>query len=314
MKLIAAVCSAVLLAASPAASAERLTVLLDWFVNPDHAPLVVAEKLGFFKEAGLEVTLIPPSDPSAPPRLVAAGQADVAISYQPNLHLQVKEGLPLARFGTLVETPLNTLVVLEGGPIKSIADLKGKTIGFSVGGFEEALLAEMLERAGLSLTDVRLVNVNFNLTAPLVAGRVDAVIGAFRNFELTQIALAGKTGRAFFPEENGVPVYDELIFIARKDRLNESEGRFETFLAAVERAALFITNDPAAGLKAFIEAYPQLNDELNRRAFADTLPRFAKRPAALDRGRYRRFAEFLKRRGLLNDVPAVETYAVELTR
>jgi putative hydroxymethylpyrimidine transport system substrate-binding protein len=294
----------------PAAAAERLTVLLDWFVNPDHAPLVIADRLGYFTEAGLEVDLVAPSDPSAPPRLVAAGQADLAISYQPNLHLQVKEGLPLSRIGTLVETPLNALVALEGGPVKRIADLKGRTIGFSVGGFEEALLAEMLEGAGLSLKDVTLVNVNFSLTPPLIGGRVDAVIGAFRNFELTQIALAGKRGLAFFPEEHGVPVYDELIFVARNDRL--SDDRLRRFLAAVERAAIFLTNHPEAALRAFLEAHPDLDDELNRRAFADTLPRFAKRPAALDRNRYDRFAAFLKRRALIETVPPVETYAVEL--
>jgi len=310
MRRLGLVLLAALLTASPAGAAERLTVLLDWFVNPDHAPLVVARQLGYFAQEGLEVELVPPSDPSAPPRLVAAGSADVAISYQPNLHLQVKEGLPLLRFGTLVETPLNTLVSLEGGPVKSIADLKGRTVGFSVGGFEEALLAEMLERAGLKLTDVRLVNVNFSLTQPLIAGRVDAVIGAFRNFELTQIALAGARGRAFYPEEHGVPVYDELILIARRDA--EGDPRLKRFLAAIERAALFLTNNPEAGLKAFLDAYPSLDDALNRRAFQDTLPRFAKRPAALDRGRTQRFAEFLKRRGLLDTVPPLDTYAVEL--
>jgi putative hydroxymethylpyrimidine transport system substrate-binding protein len=294
----------------PAAAAERLTVLLDWFVNPDHAPLVIANRLGYFTEAGLEVDLIAPSDPSAPPRLVAAGQADLAISYQPNLHLQVKEGLPLSRIGTLVETPLNVLVALEGGPVTRIADLKGRTVGFSVGGFEEALLAEMLEGAGLSLKDVTLVNVNFSLTPPLIGGRVDAVIGAFRNFELTQIALAGKRGLAFFPEEHGVPVYDELIFVARSDRLGDD--RLRRFIECVERAAIFLTNHPEAALKAFLEAHPDLDDELNRRAFGDTLPRFAKRPAAIDRNRYDRFAAFLKRRGLIETAPPVETYAVEL--
>src|SRR5690606_19931927 len=123
-------------ATSPAAAqdqtkpADKLTVLLDWFVNPDHAPLVIAKERGMFAAEGLEVELVAPADPSTPPRLVAAGQADIAVSYQPNLHLQVKEGLPLVRIGTLVETPLNSLVVLEDGPVQSIADLKGRTIGF----------------------------------------------------------------------------------------------------------------------------------------------------------------------------------------
>ena len=72
----------------------------------------------------------------------------------------------------------------------------------------------MLAEHGLTLDDVELVNVNFALSPALLSGQVDAVIGAFRNFELNQLELEGRPGRAFYPEEEGVPTYDELIFIA----------------------------------------------------------------------------------------------------
>ncbi|HSG96303.1 MAG TPA: ABC transporter substrate-binding protein, partial [Afifellaceae bacterium] len=261
-------------------------------------------------DAGLDVRLVAPADPSAPPRLVAAGEGDVAISYQPNLYLQAAEKLPLVRFGTLVATPLNSLVVLAGGDVKTIADLKGKTVGFSVGGFEDALLKEMLAGAGLSLSDVNLVNINFALTPALISGRVDAVIGAFRNFELTQLDLEGSAGLAFYPEEHGVPAYDELILLARRDRIGDD--RLKRLLAAIEKAALFITNHPEEAFALFIKAHPDLNDELNRRAFADTLPRFSKSPAALDAGRYARFGAFMAKQGLIAVPPAVADIAVTL--
>ena len=109
----------VTLGGAPAAvAAEPFTVLLDWFVNPDHAPLFVALEKGYFAEAGLEVKMIAPADPNDPPKLVAAGQADIAISYQPQLHMHVAQGLPLVRIGTLVATPLNSLVVLADGPVR----------------------------------------------------------------------------------------------------------------------------------------------------------------------------------------------------
>ena len=289
-------------------AADKLTVLLDWFVNPDHAPLVVAKAGGYFERAGLDVELIAPADPSAPPKLVAAGQGDVAVTYQPDLMLQLKEGLPLVRFGTLVETPLNSLVVLKNGPVKALADLKGKTVGYSVAGFEEVYLGALLKSAGLSADDVTLVNVNFNLTSSLMSGQVDAVVGAFRNFELTQLRIEGRAGAAFFPEEHGVPPYDELIYVTSTEL--KDDPRLPRFLAAVEEATIFLTNHPEAALDMFVKAHPDLDDELNRRAFLDTLPGFAKRPAALDRGRYDRFAEFLKGEGLIDDAPAVESYNV----
>ena len=192
---------------------EKLTIVLDWFINPDHAPLIIAEKRGYFKEMGLEVEMIEPADPNDPPKLVAAGKLDLAISYQPQLHIQVDQGLPVVRVGTLVSVPLNALVVLKNGPIKSIADLKGKKVGFSVGGFEEALLSGMLEKYNLKMSDIELININFSLSPALIAKKVDAVIGAFRNFELNQMDIVGHPGRAFYPEEHGVPVYEELIYI-----------------------------------------------------------------------------------------------------
>ena len=294
----------------PAAASEKLTVLLDWFVNPDHAPLIIAEEKGFFKKAGLNIELIAPSDPSMPPKLVAAGKADLAVSYQPQLHVQVDQGLPIIRIATLVSTPLNSLVVLKDGPIKSIKDLKNKKIGFSVGGFEDALLSVMLNKYGLSLKDVTLINVNFSLSPSILSGKVDAVIGAFRNFELNQMDIVKKPGRAFYPEEEGVPPYDELILVANKSSLTDK--RLRKFINAIEYTVQYLINHPKESWNSFINAHNKLNDELNTRAWRDTLPRFALRPAAFDRERYRRFAEFLKNQGLIKEVLPVQNYAIEL--
>jgi putative hydroxymethylpyrimidine transport system substrate-binding protein len=301
-----------LLAAGPAAAAEKLTLMLDWFVNPDHAPIMVADKLGYFADRGLEVEIIAPADPNDPPKLVAAGRADIAISYQPQLHIQKDQGLPLVRIGTLVATPLNSLVALADGPIDKIEDLKGGKIGFSVGGFEHALLVAMLARHGLTPDDVELVNVNFALSPALLSGQVDAVIGAYRNVELNQLELEGKPGRAFYPEEEGVPPYDELIFIANAAALDDS--RLPRFLDAIEAGTLYLINHPDESFSLFIEGRPELDDELNRRAWADTLPRFALRPAAMDTARYERFAAFLEQQGLIKTPPPVGDYAVELKR
>ncbi|WP_366941209.1 ABC transporter substrate-binding protein [uncultured Kiloniella sp.] len=289
---------------------EKLTVLLDWFVNPDHATLVVAKEKGFFSEQGLDVDLIAPADPNDPPKLVAAGKAALAVSYQPQLHLQVAEGLPLTRVGTLVATPLNSLVVLKDSPIKSIADLKGRKVGYSVGGFEDVILDAMLEKHGLGVKDVELINVNFTLSPSLISGQVDAVIGAFRNFELNQMDIVGKPGRAFYVEEEGVPSYDELILVANNQ--NVDDPRFPRFLKALEQATTYLINHPQESWTLFIKAYPDLDDELNRRAWKDTLPRFALRPAALDEGRYSDFADFLKAKDLIKEVGDVSNYAVTI--
>ncbi len=306
MRFLALVLCALLAGAVPAAAADKLTVLLDWFVNPDHAAIVIAKEGGYFARQGLEVTLIEPADPATPPRLVAAGQGDIAVSYQPTFYLSRQDGMNLVRVGAAIATPLNTLIALQDGPIKSIADLKGKSVGYSVSGFEDAMLGTMLAKAGLTMSDVKLVNVNFALTEALVSKQVDAVVGGYRNFELTEMKLAGHPGRAFYPEDFDFPPYDELIYVTTPEKAKDP--RIRRFLDATEQATLFILNHPDEAWSMFIKAYPKLDDALNRQAWTDTIPRLAPDPAAVDPERYTRFAEFMKSKGLIKAVEPVENY------
>ena len=311
LTLVLVAFAVLLLPCQRAGAADKLTVILDWFVNPDHAPLYVALEKGFFKDRGLEVELIAPSNPSDPAKLVAAGKADIAVSYQHQHQMQVDQGLPLVRIATLIATPLNSLVVLADGPIKNIADLKGKTIGYSVGGFETVLLKVMLARAGLTLDDVKLVNVNFSLSPALFTGQADATIGAFRNFELNQMDIEKRPGRAFLVEEHGVPSYDELILVAGSKNL--ADPRLRRFVDALEEGVQYLVNHPDESWRLFVShGRENLDDELNRRAWRDTLPRFALRPGALDRTRYLRIARFLEQEKIDGTVPPLDTWAVEL--
>jgi putative hydroxymethylpyrimidine transport system substrate-binding protein len=294
----------------PLAASEKMSVILDWFVNPDHGPLFIALEKGFFSRQGLNVSFHVPSNPNDPPKLVAAKNADIAVSYQPQHYLHVDQGLPLVRIATLVATPLNTLVVLADSDIRNLAQLKGKTVGYSIGGFETVILKVMLESQGLSMDTVKLVNVNFSLSPSLFSKSTDAVIGAFRNFELNQMDIEGRPGRAFYVEEYGIPFYDELILVAHGDYVKEAKLR--RFVDALEKGVQFLVNHPDESWKLFIRGRKDLDNQLNRLAWRDTLPRFALRPGALDRARYQRFAEFLKKQGLIKKIPRLDDYAVEL--
>lgn len=301
-----------LLTANNLAAKEKMTLLLDWFINPDHGPIIIAKEKGYFSDQNLEIEIIAPADPSAPPKLVAAGQADLAVSYQPQLHLQLTQGLPLIRVGTLVATPLNCLLVLENGPIKTPQSLSGKKIGFSVAGVEEILLSAILEKYGVKLEDVELVNVNFSLSPSLMSGQVDAVIGAFRNFELNQMKIENVPGKCFFLEEEGVPPYDELIYVANSKNIDKEKIR--KFLKATELATQFIINNPEESWKIFASTSKELDDQLNKMAWADTIPRFALRPPAFDAGRYLEFQDFLLQNKLINKALPISKIAIDVTR
>lgn len=295
--------------ASTACANDKLTLVLDWYLNPDHAPIIVAEQIGAFKEQGLDVKIIPPSDPALPPRLVAAKQADLAITYQPQLHFFADQGLPLVRVGTLIDSPLNTVLTLDKS-ITSPAGLKGKKIGYSVSGIEQATLGTMLNHEHVSLDQVKMVNVNFQLTSALMAGQVDAVIGGYRNIEALELKLQGRDPVVLNVEDYGVPAYDELIIVANRDDVGEP--KIKKFLIALKKGSDYLHAHPQETWDKFASTHPELNTELNKEAWMKTLPMFARDPAHLDKPRYAAYEQFLFNNKLIKKITPVDDYAIEL--
>ncbi|MEQ3409417.1 ABC transporter substrate-binding protein [Klebsiella aerogenes] len=298
-----------LLVCGQASANEKLTLVLDWYINPDHAPIMVAEQIGAFRDAGLDVNIIPPSDPALPPRLVAARQADLAITYQPQVHFFADEGLPLVRVGTLIHSPLNTVIALDPR-IKSPADLKGKKVGYSVSGIEQATLATMAQHANIAPDSIKLINVNFQLTSALLAGQVDAVIGGYRNIEALELKLQGKKPVVMNVEDYGVPAYDELVIVANKAEVNAP--KIKKFLDALQQGVSYLRAHPQQTWQRFAKEHPELNTELNQQAWLQSVPLFATDPAALDKPRYDAYEQFLYNNKLVKKVTPLANYAVEL--
>nr|WP_236782843.1 ABC transporter substrate-binding protein [Aliivibrio fischeri] len=286
---------------------KTITLMLDWFVNPNHGPVVVAQQKGYFKEEGLNITIQEPADPSMPAKLVAANNIDLAISYQTSLTIDVAAGLPLIRSATLIATPLNTLMVLDNGKINSLADLKGKKIGIAIAGNEEATIGTMLKTENVNFSDVNIINVGWALSSSLASGKVDAIWGGLRNFETNQLALEGYKAKSFFPEEHGVPSYDELVFVANAKTYDADA--LKKFNHAIEKATQFIVNHPEESWNTFISYAPDtLNNELNKRAWNDTLTRFALRPSAVDLQRYDRFSDFMYQHQMIKTQPKAQNF------
>ncbi len=309
--LKAAVFTAAILSANAHAETKTLTLMLDWFVNPNHGPIIIAKERGYFTEQGVNVVIQEPADPSMPPKLVAANKIDLAITYQPNLTIDVAAGLPLIRSATLIATPLNTLMVLDNNKINDMSDLKGKKIGIAIAGNEEATVGTMLKTGGVSYDDVQIINVGWALSSSLASGKVDAIWGGLRNFETNQLELEGFKTKAFFPEEHGVPAYDELVFVANANTYDKVA--IQAFNKALEQATTYIVNHPQASWKEFVAYAPDtLNNELNKRAWNDTLTRFALRPSAVDLKRYDDYAEFMYSQKIIKTIPKAQDYVPTL--
>src|SRR5688500_3612225 len=229
---------------------EPFTLALDFYVNPDHAGIFQAIERGDFAEAGLDVDTQVPADPSAPIRQVAAGRADLAISYEPEVLLALDQGLPVKAVGALVSQPLTSLISLPEAGIESPADLGGKTIATAGIPYQTAFLEAILDDEGLEPSDVKQVDVGLGLLPAVLSGRADAMLGGFRNVEGVDLELRGKDPRVVPVDELGIPTYDELVLVANSDRIDDDPEAISLFLAALERGTVAAADDPDAATEA----------------------------------------------------------------
>jgi putative hydroxymethylpyrimidine transport system substrate-binding protein len=250
--------------------------MLDYFPNADHAGIYAAEASGEYDAVGLDVTIQPPPDPSAPLKLLQAGRADVAISYEPELLLARDQGADLVSVGALVQTPLTSIISLAGeDAIRRAQDLQGTRVGTAGIPYQSAYLETILREAGVDPGSVKETNVGFNLTPAMISGRVDATLGSFWNYEGVDLERRGRNPVILRMEDVGVPTYNELIFVARRRDLDEEgASRLRRFLAATARGHATLREDPALGVDALLEADDGLDPGLQAAAVRATLPVF----------------------------------------
>jgi putative hydroxymethylpyrimidine transport system substrate-binding protein len=251
---------------------EPFSLTLDFYPNPDHAGIYMAQKLGHFEEAGLDLEIRTPSDPAAPTKLVAADRTDLAISYEPETVLAHERELDVIAVGALVDTPLTSMIWLKKSGIGGIAGLRGKTIATAGIPYQDAYLETILARAGLTPADVKTVDVGFGLLPALVGGRAQAMLGGFRNVEGVDLRLRGKDPVVTPVDLLGVPTYNELVLLANTNALEQDPEPVRLFLAALARGTAAAKKSPGAATKALLEANADLDPRLARAEVDATLP------------------------------------------
>jgi putative hydroxymethylpyrimidine transport system substrate-binding protein len=303
LALLAAACGGTSSAASTNAR-EDVSLVLDWVPNPDHVGIYAAMDRGAFARRGLDVSARPPGGVSDPITLVAAGRADLGISYEPELFFAQQHDAPVAAVATVVPTALASIIASGASGISSPADLRGKTIGVDGTESTAAFVAKVVSSAGLTQHDVNLVDVKFNQVPALLGHKVDAVAGVFQNIEGVLFAMHGLQPVVFPYDRYGVPAYDELVVVANADRLHDDAG----YRAMVRR---FV-----AGLAAgtdWAKAHPSAAVAVMRRHSADDYKDVLSQsvPATLrllgtetpPEAAWARFGDWMYRSGLLDGKP-----------
>jgi putative hydroxymethylpyrimidine transport system substrate-binding protein len=289
---------------SGAGTSEHVDLVLDYLPNADHAGIYAAIEAGEFKTAKLDVKPRTPSDPSAPLKLLASGRADLAISYQPELLLARAKGADLVSVGALVQKPLTSVISLGKEPLRSPASLDGKKIATAGIPYQDAYLKTILERAGKDPRRTRPINVGFNLVPALLTKRVDAVLGMFWNVEGVELRRQNKDPVILRMDEIGVPTYNELVVVARRQDVRKRGPLLRRFMRALARGHELVRKDADTGVDALVRANRDLDPSLQRAQIDATLPVFF--PADQDRpfgfqepGEWQRYAQWMTDNGLL---------------
>jgi putative hydroxymethylpyrimidine transport system substrate-binding protein len=255
-----------------APKAKPFNVVLDFFPNADHAALYSAIAHGDFRAVGLDVRPQTPADPSAPLKLLAAGRADMAISYEPELLLARDQGLRLVSIGALVQRPLTSIIALPRSHVRTVAELAGKTVGTAGIPYQSAELQTALRHAGVNPSRVHQVNVGFNLVPAMLSGKVDATLGGFWNYEAIQLGELHRRPVTIPVDRAGVPEYDELVLVVREDEARSRGQDLRSFLQALASGEREVRAQPAAAAALVMKANPSLSSKLQASSIEHTLP------------------------------------------
>jgi putative hydroxymethylpyrimidine transport system substrate-binding protein len=306
--MVATLAALVALVPAALAGGQKVTLTLDWTPNPDHIGFYDARDTGLFMRAGLDVAIRVPSDPTAPLKLVGVGRSDLAVSYEQELFFAAAKKLPVVAVAAVVPQPLNSFMAIEP-QVKSLRDLKGRTIGITGVPSDYATLDTALRSVGRTRKDVKVITVGYNLLPALLSHRVDAVLGVYRNVEGIELQRRGLHPTIIPVDRAGVPSYDELVLVASKTRLRDDptyRSEVRRFVSAFLAGTTHARSHPSRAL-AILKKVTASEPKFLARATPATLRLLAgpKGVGCLSVGAWQRFGAWMHARGLLKKrVPA----------
>ena len=255
-----------------AAATDRISLRLDWTPWSLHTFLFVAKEKGFFRSENLDVRLYTPAKPQDTLKLVGVGKDHFGLSYQTDTIIGRSEGLPVVSVAAVVQHPLNVMLTMRESGLIHPKQLKGKKIGSPMIPSDDAFLKTIAQTHGMSVKDFRVINVGFILVPPLMAGKVDAVIGTYWVWEKVQIELEGKEVNVIRLTDHGVPDIYESVLISSESLIRKNPSLIRRFLRAADRGWQFVIHNPEAGLKILLEKNKDLRPRLARKAIQLLIP------------------------------------------
>lgn len=285
--------------------AGRVTLLLDFTPNANHAGIFSAVARRYDRREGVRLDVRTPADSAEALRLLAAGRADLAVLDIHDLALAREHGADVVGVAALVQRPLASVIAARG--VRSPRALEGRRVGVTGVPSDDAVLRSTVQGVGGDPARVRTVTIGFNAVSSLLAGRVAAAT-AFWNIEGVALARRGRGFHPFKVDDYGAPGYPELVVSVTRATLAHRRDEIRRVLRALARGYVFAGENPTSSTLDIVRAQPGLDRQLVESELRTTAPIFlpaSRRWGELDPATLRAWAAWEARFGIVKRPPDV---------
>lgn len=290
-------------------STDKITFLMNWHATPYHAPVYLAQKMGFFEGQGIKVALLEPNDPSDVTEIIGSGKVDMGFKAMIHTLAAKARGFPVTSIGSLLDEPFTGVVYLKGsGVTTDFKSLKGKKIGY-VGEFGKIQIDELTKYYGMTPDDYQAIRCGMNVSQAIIDGKIDAGIG-LENVQMVELEewLVGQgRGRDEVQmlridelAELGCCCFCSILYIANDNFLAANPEKITKFLAAVKKATDFVLSSPVEAYKLYITIKPEMASVVNTKIFERSYAYFSKDLKNVQRD-WEKVTKYGKRLGVLNE-------------
>jgi putative hydroxymethylpyrimidine transport system substrate-binding protein len=281
---------------------QGATLVLDFTPNAVHTGIYAAKRQGFYRDAGINLSVHPPGESTDAPKLLEAGRTDFAILDIHDLGIARERGFDLVGLMAIVQRPLAAVIARGDGPVRRPRDLQGHTVGVTGLPSDEAVVDSEVSADGGDPAKVKRVTIGFDADSALAAGKVDAVTG-FWNAEGVSLRRQGVPIRIFRVDRYGAPPYPELILTTSRHTLERDPKLVEAMVSATTRGYQFTVRHPSRALNDLLAEVPSLERADQRAQLQTLLPIL--RPEPFNYPVLRRWARWDVAHGILTKEPAV---------
>ncbi len=173
-----------------------------------------------------------------------------------------------------MQKPLTSLMAIKGSGVREVEDLRGKKVGTAGIPYQAAYLRTILKEAGIPASEVEQIDVGFNLSPAMLSKKVDATLGAFWNYEGTELQRKKRDPTIIRLEDVGIPPYNELVLVASEKTVTDRGPLVRRLLQGLARGHERLRDDAASGIDPLLQANPDLDRGLQEAVVEKTLPLF----------------------------------------